>query len=146
MDVREGNLIEGAVIAVEGDRIVSVSGADEAVPSGEQTIDAAGKYILPGLIDLHVHYDDWAGELYLNHGVTTVVDLGNVYEWIKAQKRGIKSGFVPGPRLFHATENLDGPVPGGSVKRVVRTVDDPESAQLLMSQYLKDGVDAGKGL
>ena len=144
VDVREGNLIEGAVVVVEGDRIVSVSGADEAVPFGEQTIDAAGKYILPGLIDLHVHYDDWAGELYLNHGVTTVVDLGNVYEWIKAQKRGIKSGFLPGPRLFHATENLDGPVPGGSVKRVVRTVDDPESVQLLMSQYLKDGVDAVK--
>ena len=80
VDVREGYLTEGAVITINGDRIVSVSNTDNGTLSKGISIDATGKYILPGLIDLHIHYDDWAGELYLNHGVTTVVDLGNVYE------------------------------------------------------------------
>ena len=144
VDVREGYLTEGAVITIHGDRIVSVSNTDNGTLSKGISIDATGKYILPGLIDLHIHYDDWAGELYLNHGVTTVVDLGNVYEWIKAQKRGIESGLIPGPRLFHATENLDGPTDRGLTKRVVRTITNPKLAKLLMSQYIKDGVDAVK--
>ena len=88
VDVRDGSLIPNAVVVVEGDRIVSVSTGEAPLPQGETVVDATGKYILPGLIDLHVHYKEWAGELYLNHGVTTVVSLGDRNEWIRAQKEG----------------------------------------------------------
>ena len=86
---------------VEGDRIVSVSTGGEA-PQGATVIDAKGKYVLPGLIDLHVHYRDWAPELYLNHGVTSIVDLGSATEWMRAQREGSAKGTVPGPRIFIA--------------------------------------------
>ncbi|MBI4483512.1 MAG: amidohydrolase family protein [Acidobacteria bacterium] len=145
VDVRNGSLVPNGTIVVEGDRIVSVSRDSGRVPEGATVVDASGKYILPGLIDLHVHYDDWSAELYLNHGVTTVVDLGNVHEWIKAQKQGIESGLVPGPRLFHGTENLDGPSDEpDDAKRIVRAVKDPEEARMAMREYIAGKVNAVK--
>ena len=76
---RDGSLLLDAVVVLEGDRIASVSSGGP-LPSAETVVDATGKFILPGLIDSHVHYADWAAELFLNHGVTTVVDLGSPHE------------------------------------------------------------------
>ncbi len=101
LNVRDGSLLPGAIIVIEDDRIVSVSSGGQP-PAGASLVDARGKYILPGLIDLHVHYRDWAPELYLNHGVTSVVDLGRATDWIQTQRAGIANGTIPGPRLFIA--------------------------------------------
>jgi len=50
-----------ASVAIRGERIVAI-GHDEALPPAAREIDASGKYVLPGLIDCHVHigpvYDD----------------------------------------------------------------------------------------
>ncbi|MBI4483511.1 MAG: amidohydrolase family protein [Acidobacteria bacterium] len=147
VDVRDGRLVPNGVIVLEGDRIVSVSREGGAVPEGATVVDAAGKYLLPGLIDLHVHYKDWSAELYLNHGVTTVVDLGVAHEWIKAQKEGIRTGLIPGPRLFHGTNNLDGPPEDPTsyfVRPYVHILKDPEEARAAMRQYIVGKVDAVK--
>src|SRR3989304_394566 len=69
LDVRDGSLMPDTVVVVEGDRIASVSRGGGSVPQGGRVIDAAGKYLLPGLIDPHIHLRDWSMELYLNHGV-----------------------------------------------------------------------------
>ena len=145
VDVRDGSLMPDAVIVLEGDRIVSVSSGGP-LPPGGTVIDASGKYILPGLIDLHVHYKDWAVELYLNHGVTTVVDLGSMHEWMKAQKEGIQSGLIPGPRLFHSPNIFEGPPADGTsfTKPFVHTVEDPEEAMFALRQYVTVNVDAVK--
>ena len=97
INVRDGSLIPGAVVVIEGDRIVSVSAGGQA-PAGATVVDARGKYLLPGLIDAHMHYRDWAAELFLNHGVTTV--LGSDDDWSRAQSAGIENGTIPGPRFF----------------------------------------------
>ena len=101
INVRDGSLLSNATIVTEGDRIVSIT-PDGQPPQGATIVDAKGKYILPGLIDLHVHYKDWAPELYLNHGVTTAVDLGSATFWMRAQREGVLKGTIPGPRLFIA--------------------------------------------
>jgi len=101
LNVRDGSLLANATVVIEGDRIVSVSPGG-APPQGATVVDASGKYVLPGLIDLHVHYMDWAPELYLNHGVTTAVDLGRASTWMLAQRQGVLQGTIPGPRLFIA--------------------------------------------
>lgn len=145
IDVRDGSLKPNGAMVLDGDRIVSISSSADQIPERATVLDASGKFILPGLIDLHVHYKDWSAELYLNHGVTTVVDLGNSHEWIKAQKEGIESGFVPGPRLFHGTENLDAPSDeADDAKRTVRIVKDPEEARVAMREYIKGKADAVK--
>ena len=67
-----------ASVAIKGETIVAV-GRDDAMPPAEREIDATGKYVLPGLIDCHVHlgavYDDWnTGPLGAAHaGLTTLL-------------------------------------------------------------------------
>src|SRR3989304_514140 len=69
VDVRDGKLTPDATIVLEGDRIASISRGG-AVPPGGTVLDATGKYIIPGLLQLHSHYKDWVAELFLNYGVT----------------------------------------------------------------------------
>ena len=60
-----------AVVVITGNTIKTISRRDEtAYPENATIIDASGKFIIPGLIDMHVHYEDWVPELFLNHGVT----------------------------------------------------------------------------
>ena len=145
VDVRNGNLISNTDIVINGDKIESVGGG--AVPEGATVLDASGKYIIPGLIDLHVHYKDWSGPLYLNHGVTTAISLGDTYDWIKAQKEGIKRGLIVGPRLFFSTENLDKTPANLSnyfVRPHVRLFENAEDASEGMRTYTADSVNAVK--
>lgn len=146
VDVKTGRLSPNTTVVIEGDRIVSVGPETTANAADGTILDANGKYILPGLIDLHVHYRDWAAELYLNHGVTTVVDLGSPHEWIKAQKDGIQRGTIPGPRLMIGTANLDGPPADGSyyMRGFVHVLKDSEDAIKALRQYVSANVDAVK--
>ena len=59
-------LITNGVIA----RVWSGDAAVPALPSDTQVVEASGKFIIPGLIDSHVHYNWYMGELFLTHGVT----------------------------------------------------------------------------
>lgn len=116
MVVRGGTLIDGtgarprpnSAILIEGDRIRQVD-ADAGEAVGATVIDATGKFILPGLIDSHAHYNGWEATLYPYWGVTTVFDLGNLTEWIVAQRAAIANGHIPGPGLFTTGNHVNGP-------------------------------------
>jgi imidazolonepropionase-like amidohydrolase len=116
MVVRAGTLIDGtgapprpnSAILIEGDRIRQVDAA-AADAAGATVIDASGKFILPGLIDSHAHYNGWEATLYPYWGVTTIFDLGNLTEWIVAQRAAIAKGHIPGPRLFTTGNHINGP-------------------------------------
>jgi imidazolonepropionase-like amidohydrolase len=89
-------------ILLEGDRIRQIGQLDGVVlPSGAQIIEAQGKYVIPGLIDMHVHYDKpWLHRLYLANGVTTVRDLGSSVERMTTLRQEIAVGNILAPRLF----------------------------------------------
>ena len=89
-------LIEGNVIR----RIWSGAEAAPSLPPGTQVVDARGKFVIPGLIDSHVHYRPYMGEMFLAHGVTAVYDLGNPLAWQTAVKKGLNSGKIRGPRFY----------------------------------------------
>ena len=114
--IEGGTLIDGtgrepirdALIIINGNKFVSVSQIGKIkYAEGARVIKANGKFILPGLIDMHVHYDSWMPELFLAHGVTSIVDLGS-WDWVIAQKEGIEKGKIPGPRIFTSSFLLDG--------------------------------------
>ena len=97
--------IEDAVILIEGDRIKAIGAKNEIVaPKGSIEIDARGKTLLPGFIDGHGHYEDFAGEIYLHLGVTTCPDIQTTRDdfWSMAQRDGIKLGKIRGPRIWSA--------------------------------------------
>lgn len=128
--------VPDSVIVMENGKITSV-GARAAVrtPPGAHVIDAKGKYVIPGLVDQHVHYRTWNGELYLNHGVTTVVDLGNRTDWIMAVRNASAAGTEPGPRIF-AT--------GLAISRRQTDPGGPAWARAEVMSRLDKGVDAIK--
>ena len=67
-------MLESATVVVADGRIASVG--DAPAPTGVQTIDGAGKTLLPGLIDAHVHaFDQNALRDALRFGVTTELDM-----------------------------------------------------------------------
>jgi len=102
IDGRGGPAVPNATIVVKDGRI-SAAGARARVPKGYAVVDAHGQSVLPGLWDMHAHYEqvEW-GPIYLAAGVTTVRDVGNVFDFITAVRNGIRSGKGIGPRLLLA--------------------------------------------
>lgn len=114
--IRGGTLIDGTgkaavpntVIVIEKNKIVAVGRQEDVTyPQNASVIDASGKFILPGLIDLHVHWRDWMPEMFLARGITSVVDLSST-EWVLVQKKVLAEGLMRGPRLFAATLSIGG--------------------------------------
>jgi len=122
-----GAPLQDAIVLIKGNQIIEVgSKGDIEVPNQARVVDATGKYILPGLIDIHVHYNNWMGELFLAHGVTTVKDMGNDIEWISRISADIDEGKVRGPRIFYVGNALDAAPP--AMEHHVG-VDSPEMAR-----------------
>jgi imidazolonepropionase-like amidohydrolase len=118
-------------IVVRGNRIEAV-GADAAIPSDAMRIDAAGKTVLPGLWDMHVHIGLTDGLLNIANGVTTVRDLANDVDNLQRLRKKFDSGDAVGPRVLMAGF-IDGPGPyAGPTKVLVST---PEEAVKWVEKY-----------
>ncbi len=97
-----------ATVVLQGDRIIAVGGPRTKVPAGARVIDGAGKTLLPGLWDMHVHQLDGDGLLQLAMGITTVRDLGNEVEELGRRIGRFEDGTELGPRVLRAGL-IDGP-------------------------------------
>jgi imidazolonepropionase-like amidohydrolase len=112
IDGRGGTPLDDAVVTIRGDRIESVGARDSIdVEPGADVVDMTGRFLLPGLIDVHVHYFEWMGELFLAHGVTTVKDVGNDIAWIASTRDEVEAGRANGPRIYFTGNGLDIPPP-----------------------------------
>ena len=92
----------GATVVVVGNRITAVdSDAQIRIPEQAQVIDAAGKTLLPGLWDMHVHISPGEdGLLHIAAGVTSARDMGNDTVMTLALQRRFASDSLIGPRLM----------------------------------------------
>ena len=84
-------------LLIEGNTIRGLLPADAPAPAGAQVLDLAGKFIIPGLFDSHVHWDAFMGELLVNHGVTSILALDNVPKALRTRSQEAHDI----PRLFH---------------------------------------------
>ena len=102
VDVVNNRTLNGVTVLIENGVIKNV-GHNVTVPSDAFIIDAKGKTILPGLFDMHAHFEqaEW-GPAYLAAGVTTVRDCGNEFVYINAVKNAIDSGAGIGPQILKA--------------------------------------------
>ena len=127
--------IRNGVVVIEDGRIKAVGRQGKVSwPRGARVIDASGKVVLPGLIDMHVHYREWQGELFLAGGVTSVKDLGNPVEWISELSRMQAEGRLRGPRIFFVGNNLDAPPPEGDHHVGVASARESERAARLLRE------------
>jgi imidazolonepropionase-like amidohydrolase len=93
-----------ATIVIAGGRIAAAGpSARVTVPPGATVVDAAGKTIIPGLWDMHAHFEqvEW-GPIYLASGITTVRDVGNELEFVTSVRDAVASGKGIGPRMLLA--------------------------------------------
>ena len=91
-----------------------------AIPKFAAVVDAHGKYLIPGLWDMHVHeiFGDWIPEdekitpaLFVLNGVTGIRDMGGDLEPLKKWRARIAAGDLLGPRMVISGPMLDGPTP-----------------------------------
>ncbi len=110
VDVRDGSIARDVTVTIAGDRIVSI-GPTPPLPPTATVVDARGKYVIPGLWDMHVHwFEERYLPLFIANGVTGVRQMwgfGAHQEW----RRRIESGSLLGPRQVIAGPILDGPKP-----------------------------------
>ena len=107
----------GRTLTVDGGRIESILADDPGRQASEATERFAGAYVLPGLIDMHVHHSSGLGDrelfglLFLAHGVTAVRDTGDLSGAVLEMRRQVREGEYPGPRIFSCGPVLDGDPP-----------------------------------
>lgn len=142
-------------VTVDGERIAAVAPSALAHPQGER-IDGRGKYLIPGLIDVHIHlrggFDPTAVNVelkppnreegvaalasYLYSGVTTVFDAGNRAEHILSLRADERAGRILSPRIF-ATGNLI-TYPGSHGDRIAIRISDFEKDKALLDKHIAE--------
>lgn len=129
--------IPNATVVTSNGKIVAAGpSAGVQIPADAQRIDVSGKYVIPGLWDMHAHYEqvEW-GPIYLAAGVTTVRDVGNEYDFITQVRDAVNSGKALGPHML-----LAGIVDGDSPMAIgITRVNSPADAEKWVTRYHDSG-------
>jgi hypothetical protein len=153
IDGTDAGLVPGVTVVIRQDRIAAVGPSDRvAVPTDARIVPGDGKYLIPGLWDLHVHPDDPEVDplhprdrdkarllpLFVALGVTSVRDMGGDLRLLTGWRRRIARGELLGPRIFTGGPLVDGPRP--MWPRSV-SVTDSASAHRAIDSLVRGGAD-----
>jgi len=105
-------VLEDHTVVIQNGLISEIGpSAEVTVPEGAQVINGEGKYLMPGLADMHMHtfpFDSPAHlVLYLAHGVTTLRNLGVPFQQMKWPEQ-IRAGEIVGPTIYQSGPNIVG--------------------------------------
>ena len=144
IDVATGRRDRHQTVLISGDRIIGV-GRNLPVPRGAVELDLTGKFVIPGLADMHVHSlgdERVSPPLYLANGITTVREMAGtnpaLYDW----RDRIDAGTLLGPRMVVASNIIDGdPTLWDPNLIQVIVVDDEPSARAAVRRVKAEGAD-----
>lgn len=143
-----GEVIKGATVAIQDGRILSINGP---APRGAALIDGAGKWLIPGLADMHVHlpsaalvgkkrYPTQAPNVFFNtqdvmtpyvaNGVTQILNMDSVPESV-GQRNQVERGEVTGPHIALAALIDGGNGPG---RRVANSSDARQAVRSILAE------------
>ena len=166
IDGNGGEALTDAALHVEGERIAWVGRAADLPPQAQdcKQIDVSGKWLLPGLIDAHIHIcyngaesvfallekprDDLVLEAVdicqrtLKQGVTTIRDVGGEKHIEMALRRAIDRGFIAGPRMKLSGRVIS--MTGGHAHFIAREADGPHEMRKAAREQIKAGADLVK--
>ncbi len=150
VDVEHGKIVPGQRVVVTGNRITAVGGASTVkMPKDAQIVDASGKYLIPGLWDMHVHvnasrwFDDVAAQdslyrerypRFIAHGVTGIREMGQRFQngaaSFRIWRREVMAGTLVGPRAIGPSADVsdEGRLPLESPERAIRVIDSLKAA------------------
>ncbi|MEA2559907.1 MAG: hypothetical protein QOH06_1411 [Acidobacteriota bacterium] len=134
----------GMTVVIRDGRIETVSSGEASAPKGARVVDARGKFLIPGLWDMHVHL--WGSPerlfpLFLANGVTGVRDMASPPGQIFRLREEVKSGKVLGPRIVACGPQVDGP---GQAPEHAIPVANAEEARQAVQSLKKMGADCVK--
>jgi len=104
----------GQTVLIRAGRIEAVGPADSVrVPAGAVRVDGRGKYVIPGLWDMHVHTSRegraaYFWPLFLAHGVTGVREMGSYLDTLRYWREELRRRPEAGPRIIWSSPMLDG--------------------------------------
>jgi hypothetical protein len=117
--VRGATLIDGTdhsprpatSVLIEDGRVTSVGpSAQLEPPPGAEFIDGTGKFVIPGLIDMHIHVELCGGReglpIWLGAGITTIRDVGGSPEGMLPLRDEVAAGTQVGPRISPTARSL----------------------------------------
>jgi len=163
--VGDGRILEHATVLVEGERIVKVAEGNVPIPKDACKIPLAGRMLLPGFIDCHVHLcldgtpdpvtllmgeplplttlkvAQFARQT-LMAGVTSVRDLGGKDGIDLIIRDAIRSGLIPGPRMLASGRLIC--MTGGHGWQMGREADGPDEVMKAAREQIKAGADVVK--
>ena len=166
IDGNGGQPIANAAVHVKGERIAWAGRAADLPPAAQdaEQIDVSGKWLLPGLIDAHIHIcyngsesvfallEKHRDELVLeavdickrtlSHGVTTIRDVGGEQFIEMSLRNAINRGFIDGPRMKLSGRVIS--MTGGHAHFIAREADGPDEMRKAAREQIKAGADLVK--
>ena len=146
VDTREGRILPDMTVVVRSGRIQGVARVGLIAETHNiRVINAAGKYMMPGLWDMDVHTAGTSGAawdekiiypLYVANGVTGVRDMGGDLDLLEQQRQRVEDGVLPGPHIFFAGPFLA----GGKSNTQTLGVNNPAEAREAVAKLKKRGV------
>lgn len=164
-----GEVVDRATVEIRDGRIARVDRSAGGTPAGEGWIDLAGRTLMPGLVDAHVHLSSYPeaiglpaarrGELppprelryfalakgardLLRAGITTVRDVGSYDDEQIHLRLAVDAGLTAGPRILHCGRIISATSPGGTVfGSMYRQADGTGDVRKAVREQLRRGAD-----
>lgn len=141
VDVEAGRILTDRTVLISGDRIVTI---DSSRRSAARVVDGAGKYLMPGLWDMHVHALRNARAprmfpLFVATGVLGIRDTGSPLDSLVYYRREVASGRLVGPRVIGSGPLLDGP--HGQWPDFTVSITSPAEARRAVDSLAEGGAD-----
>ena len=112
IDMRGSSPLRDMAVTIVGGNISEIKKADKiSIPKGSLIVDGTGKYLIPGLWDMHVHLKQYGAPglgFYIANGITGVRDMGGNLELIKTWKTQSDEGQLLAPKIYFTGPIIDG--------------------------------------
>jgi imidazolonepropionase-like amidohydrolase len=157
--------LESATVVIEEARVTRIDASGESMPPESFQVDLAGKTLMPGLVDAHVHVTAFdmpramKGQEAIAHevkhhfiatglrrmlrmGITTVRDVGAFGDDLLHARRAVRLGAIPGPRILVCGRIVAATSPGGRhFDGMYREADGPDEMRKATREQFRRGAD-----
>ncbi len=146
VDVDSGRVARQTVVVRNG-AIESLLARDATMPEATATVDGSGKFLIPGLWDMHIHLatrpepeiaEKIMLPLFLANGIVGVRDMGGPLERVLAIRHAVKAGTLTGPRIITPGPFVDG---AGDPDPMFKRASSPDEGTVAVRDLARAGVD-----
>ena len=136
IDVVGGRIVPNSTVTIRGKTIAGVV-QNGAPPAGVQIVDGRGRFLIPGLWDMHAHMEatgESSLQLYVANGITGIRDMGSALDFILNLRDATSSGRTVGPQIVAAGPILDDAPADWPFRMRVKTPDEGRAAVRLLKR------------